>query len=426
VTTDSSNAAGAVQGDSEEAAGRGGVNAPAGLTIDLDRRSTVQPHFSEHRIHVWVQPFKGREHLMLQWHDPDTGKRRSKSAGTSHRGLAEMKRTDLEYQLNHGLHQEASRMTWEKFRELFEDEHVAGTRPGTRHNYKLTLDAFERLCRPGQLRSVTERTVSAFLAALRREPGVKPGTLMQAGTIKIRMQFLHTALVWAAGQKFLPECPRFPAVKVPRRKPSPVAVEAFERLLARAPDRQTHVFLLCGWLAGLRLGEALALEWDETAEAPWLDLARGRIWLPAGFVKAVEDQWVPLDLDLREALESLPRHGRKVFHFVEERSGKPVGLKAVGNRITELARAAGVRMTMKTLRQGFGCRYAGQVSAQVLQRLMRHSNIRVTMDYYANVDAAVEDAVRVQRNNRRNTRPAEDQPRAGQGGENRDSGQTSV
>jgi hypothetical protein len=48
---------------------------------------------------------------------------------------------------------------------------------------------------------------------------------------------------------------------------------------------------------------------------------------------------------------------------------------------------------MKTLRKGFGCRYAGKVSAQVLQKIMRHSNISVTMDYYANVDDAALDAI---------------------------------
>jgi integrase len=345
---------------------------------------------------------------MLQWHDPETGKRKSQTAGTCNPLEAEKARADLEYELNHGLHVEPARLTWERFRELFEAEYVAGLRPDTRHNYRMTLDAFERLCHPKQLRSVTERTVSAFVAALRREPGVKPGTLMQPSSVKVRVQFLHTALQWAADQRFLPECPKFPAVKVPKKRPQPVAAEAFERLLAKAPDLQTRVFLLCGWLAGLRLNEALALEWEEAHEAPWLDLARDRIWLPAGFVKAVEDQWVPLDAALREALLSLPRQGKKVFHFVEARSGKPVGDKAVCNRISELARAAGVRMTMKTLRQGFGCHYAGQVSAHVLQRLMRHSSIRVTMDYYANVDQAVEDAVRTaKRNTSRNSQTSE-------------------
>jgi integrase len=359
------------------------------------------------RVTVWVQHFADRPHLMLQWHDPETGKRKSKSAGTANPKDAEQARADLEYELNNGLHAEPSRMTWERFRDLFEAEYVAGLRPDTRHNYKMTLDAFERLCHPKQLRSVSERTVSAFVAALRREPGVRPGTLMQPSTVKVRVQFLRAALNWAAEQKFIPACPKVPSVKVPRKKPQPVAAEAVERLLAKAPDLQTRVFLLCGWLAGLRLNEALALEWEETAEAPWLDLGRDRIWLPAGFVKAVEDQWVPLDPALREALLALPRTGRKVFRFVEARSGKPVSDIAVSNRISNLAKTAGVRMTMKTLRQGFGCHYAGQVSAHVLQRLMRHSNIRVTMDYYANVDAAVEDAVKGGRNTSRNSQMSE-------------------
>src|SRR5262249_19009903 len=72
----------------------------------------------------------------------------------------------------------------------------------------------------------------------------------------------------------------------------------------------------------------------------------------------------------------------------------------------KIAKAAGVRLTMKSLRRGFGCRYAGKVPAQVLQKLMRHSNIAITMDYYANVDAAVEEAVLgAQRNTSRNTQP---------------------
>jgi integrase len=217
---------------------------------------------------------------------------------------------------------------------------------------------------------------------------------MQASSVKVRMQFLRTALKWAADQKFLPACPRFPPVKAPKKKPQPVPLESFEKLPAKAADQQARVFLQCGWLAGMRLNEALALEWEPADDAPWLDLARNRIWFPAGFVKAVEDQWVPLGAALREAILSLPRRGRKASRFVEARSGKAVGDIAVSHRVSELARAAGVRMTMKTLRQGFGCRYAGQASAHLLRRLMRHSNIRVTMDYYANVDDAVEEAVR--------------------------------
>jgi integrase len=229
---------------------------------------------------------------------------------------------------------------------------------------------------------------------------------MMASTVKVRLQFLHTALTWAVQQNMLAKVPRFPSVKVPKKDPQPVAVEAFERLLAKAPDAQLRVYLLCGWLAGLRLQEAMALEREPSEKAPYLDLARNRIILPAEFVKAVKDQWVPLDPVLRQALEDLPRHGKKVFCF-EDRKGTPLTRSGVSQIVRTLARQAGVKLTMKALRRGFGCRYAGRVSAHVLQRLMRHANIKTTLDYYANIDNAVEQAVLGdQRNTSRNNEPA--------------------
>jgi integrase len=44
----------------------------------------------------------------------------------------------------------------------------------------------------------------------------------------------------------------------------------------------------------------------------------------------------------------------------------------MSDRVIRLAKKAGVRLTMHTLRKGFGCRYAGKVPAQVLQKLMLH------------------------------------------------------
>jgi integrase len=344
------------------------------------------------RVTVYVLRPKDRATMQLQWVDPDTGKRKSQSAGTADEKVAEQARADLEADLNHGRYQEAARMTWERCRELFEEEYVAGRRPNTRDNYTSTFDLFERLCNPRQLKAVTERTVSAFVAAMRREPGRGGNETMAASSIKVHLQFLRTALRWAAGQKLIPTAPKFPAVKVPKKKPQPVPTESFERLVEKAPDDMMRAFLLCGWLAGLRLSEAFALEWEQTDQAPWVDFARDRIWLPAERVKAVEDQWVPLDPALRQALEALPRQGKKVFRFVTK-AGRPVALVTVGGRVIGLAKKVGVRLTMKALRRGFGCRYAGKVPAQVLQRLMRHSNISITMTYYANVDDAVMEAV---------------------------------
>jgi integrase len=350
---------------------------------------------SEQRITVWVQHFKDRPHLVLQWVDPDTGKRKSQSAKTADPEKADDARGDLEADLNAGRYRETSRMSWEKFRELFEAEYLPHCRPATRTNFTAAMDLFERLCNPGKLTAITERTISIFVAALRKLPGRAKGQAeMMPSTIKVRLQFLHTALSWAVLQRMIPSVPRFPTIKVPKKAPQPVPAEAFEKLLAKA-DQQTQVYLLCGWLAGLRLHEAWALEWEANDEAPYLDLDRNRIILPGTFTKAVKDQWVPLDPVLRKALEALPRHGKRVFRFpgIGRCSGMLLGSGAVGERIKALAKRAGVRLTMKTLRKGFGCRYAGHVSAHVLQRLMRHANIKTTLDYYVNIDDAVEEAI---------------------------------
>jgi integrase len=196
-------------------------------------------------------------------------------------------------------------------------------------------------------------------------------------------------------------------VKVPKKKPQPVPTESFEKLLAKAgDDLQLRAFLLCGWLAGLRLNEALALEWGESDRAPYLDAARKRIVFPAEVVKAVEDQWVPLDPKLWKALDALPRQGEKVFRFdaIDGRGDRLLTDITVSSRVRKLAQSAGVKLTMKSLRRGFGCRYAGKVPAQVLQKLMRHASIKTTMDYYANVDDAVMEAVLgPERNTSRNT-----------------------
>jgi hypothetical protein len=104
---------------------------------------------SENRVTVWVQRFKDRPHLMLQWTDPETGKRRSESAGTADETEAETKRADKEYELNHGLHQDVSRMTWARFRERFEEEYVVAYRGNTRQGFQATKAADATPCQDG-------------------------------------------------------------------------------------------------------------------------------------------------------------------------------------------------------------------------------------------------------------------------------------
>src|SRR5262249_32472148 len=157
------------------------------------------------------------------------------------------KRADLEYELNHGLHHEPSKMSWERFRELFEGEFLPAKRVNTRRNYTDTLDLFEELARPALLGKITERTLSLFIAEMRKRK-TRGGAGMLASTTKVRLQFLHTVLAWAVEQKFLPRVPNFPSVKVPKRRPQPVPCEVFERLAERAADPNMKAYLFTAWL----------------------------------------------------------------------------------------------------------------------------------------------------------------------------------
>jgi integrase len=348
------------------------------------------------RITVWIQNFKDRPHAVLQWTDPDTGKRKSETAGTGNAKKAEKARADKEYELNHGIYQEASRMTWEQFREMFEEEHEAGLRDRSREKYECVFDVFEAEVGPKLLRGVNERTLAAFVRALRvrKRPGKKPG--LEPITIRNYLVALKTALGWAQRQKLIPAVPNFPTIKVPKKKPQPVPAESFEKLLDKAPDDLWRAYLLCGWWGGLHLSEASHLRWDSQDKFPWIDFKGNRIVLPAEFAKSGEDQSVPLHQVLREALAALPRSTTKVFPFRSVRTGGPLTRGGISSNVRELARRAGVKLSMHRLRKGFGCRVAKQLgkgNAPILHTLMRHSSMQITMDYYASVDDATQAAI---------------------------------
>ena len=350
----------------------------------------------EKRIVVWVQRFPDRANLMLQWLDPETGRRRSQSAKTANEKQAEDARTDLESDLNNNRYQEQSKLDWERFRELFEDEYLSGVRPRTREKYNCILDVFEQIVQPAKLRAVTERTLSRFVKGMRerKQPRNKKVGLAPH-TMRNYLIGLKTAIAWAADQKLIPSVPTFPTVKVPKKKPQPVPAESVEKLLDKAPDALWRTFMLCGWWGGLRLSEARHLQWEPSEDLPWIDFEGNRIVLPAVFAKSAEDQWIPLHPVLRQALAALPRTGADVFPF-KSRFGGSLSRVGITNKVKDLAKRAGVKLSMHKLRKGFGCRVAKQLgkgNAPILHELMRHSSMQITMDYYATVSDALQDAI---------------------------------
>jgi integrase len=336
---------------------------------------------SDKCITVYVLQQKDRPFLKLEWIEPETGRRRSKSAKTADPAEAEKARADLEYELNHGLHREPSKMPWETFRELYEEEKLAGTRQATRNKAGYVFDWFERLACPQTLGQVTERTISRYATRLREEG-------MKAATIQGHLAYLRAALRWAADQRLIPVAPKVVMPKVPKKSIiRKVTAEEFERLLAIVPDDCWAAFLQTAWFTGMRRNEMLDLTWDGADGRPRVDLAENRIWLPAAYNKSDADQWLPVHPELAEVLRPRKKDRGRLFPL----SASP---REVSRKFSRLARKVGLKITLHDLRRSFGSRYAAVVPAPVLQRLMRHADIKTTLGFYTNVDDVLDEAIK--------------------------------
>jgi integrase len=321
-----------------------------------------------------------RRFFKLEWVEPDTGRRRSRSARTADASIAQKARTDLEYELNHGLAREPSKMPWDKFRQVYEDEKLAGAREATRKKAGYVFDSFAEVAHPKNLGVVNERMLSLYTTRL-RENGYKPAT------IRGHLAYLRAALRWAADQKLIPAAPKVVMPKLPKKKIiRKIVAEEFERLLQFAPDDCWAAFLSTAWHTGMRRNEMLDLAWESDSGRPWVDFSQRRIWIPAAYNKSDADQWVPLHPELAAVLALRQQTLGKIFPLSESP-------REVSRKFTRIARKAGLKITLHDLRRSFGSRYAAVVPAPVLQRLMRHADIKTTLAYYTNVDDVLEEAI---------------------------------
>lgn len=333
---------------------------------------------------VWLVRLKDnqggyREHLSIRWKVPGTRKVKTESTGTSDPDKAERIRADREYELRHGTYAEPSAMPWERFADMTIEERFGGSRRATRTKARTVFGRFARLAKPLTLADVDARMLSRHAAQLRVAG-------KSVATIHSHLAYLKTALNWAARQGLIARAPAVDMPKLPTKiHIRTITLEDLERIMAVAPARWTP-FLWTAWHTGMRRNELTVLDWDEDSGKPWVDLQRKKIWLPAAFTKSDADQWLPMHPDLVKLLLPLRRVDGRVFAV-------PNSLNEVSRYFVMYAKKAGVKCKLHDIRRSFGTRYAPHVPAHVLQRLMRHSDIKTTMRYYANLDGALDDAI---------------------------------
>jgi len=366
-------------------------------------------------IKVTVCKYPDRANLVLRYVDPLTGKQKTKSAGTPHEAEAIGRAAVWEDELRTGRYQAPSKLTWAEFRKRYEDEKLATMPESTQVAYRVALDHLERIVNPGLLVKVTERTISQFQALARKEG-------MKAATLARHLRHVKAALRWGETQGMLAKAPAIEMPKLPKgqslAKHRAVTAEEFDRMLMAVPkvrskDAAQWIRLLRGlWLSGLRIAEAVALDWNDGPFVLGTTRKHPAFYIEAEGQKSRRAEIAPIAPDFAEwILAETPEGQRvgKVFPLVDIATGKPLAVTTVGPVVSSFGRKAGVvvgqaeKLAMEggrrvkvpvklfagshDLRRAFCTRWAQKVKTPVLMRLARHAHISTTMSYYVNLTA---------------------------------------
>ena len=326
------------------------------------------------------------------WYDPD-GKKRQKRIGA--KSLAEKFARKIEGQLAAGTYQTQSRKSWADFRAEYEVKIAAGMEPGTRQETLICLDHFERIAKPGRMKSIKRQTIDGYIAQRRLEPGMKKGSTVSPATINRELRHVKAVLRLAHDWKYLVEVPKIKMLKEPEKLPRYVTPEHFGDIY-QACDVATlprglpypaadwwRALLSFSYMTGWRISEPLALRRDD------LDLDAGTAITRHADNKGKRDDIVPLHPVVVDHLRAITSFEPVVFPWYHYRNGLWV-------HFHRIQQAAGIHLPchekhdhtptchvygFHDLRRGFATVNAETLSAGALQTLMRHKDYQTTQRY---------------------------------------------
>ena len=361
------------------------------------------------KTRVAVVRYRDRKHLVLRWHDPETGRQRTKSAKTTRRRDAEREAARLEADLKAGKLSGPPAWTWAHFKAQYQEQHLSGLADRTFRTMLTVAGHVERICAPALVSSLTSDKISRFQSTLRAEG-------KSEATIASYSRTLKAALRWAAEVGIISEAP---TIRMPKRakgktmRGRPITAEEYWRLLQAvpavvgaeaAPSWQHYLEGL--WWSGLRLSESLELYWDRPDKLA-VDLTgrRPMLLIPADLEKGNKDRILPLAPEAARFLLRTPESKRKgrVFRLQCPADMLKMSMRAdtVSKYVCKIGKKAAVKVedtkrngkpfvkfaSCHDLRRSFGERWAARVMPNVLMELMRHESIDTTMKYYVGRNA---------------------------------------
>jgi integrase len=167
------------------------------------------------------------------------------------------------------------------------------------------------------------------------------------------------------------------------------------RLLAKAED-EWRTMILTGMRTGMRLGELIALEWDDVdLVAARVTVRRNWVWGHFGTPKSGKPREIPLGDEVLAALKA-HRHLRGRFVFCD-REGHHLTDTEVRHPLWRACKRAGLRkITWHVLRHTFASHLVMRgAPIKAIQELLGHSTILMTMRYAHLAPEVARDAVRL-------------------------------
>lgn len=359
----------------------------------------------EIKVHVVTR--KGLN-LYLRYTDPVTGKRYERNSGTKSQRKAQRAAGEWQAELNASGTVVSKVILWEDFKDDFEQNYLAPLSTGYQQNVGNTLSVIDQMMGPDKLTRINANWLKRFRAV------VQEGR--SAATVHKYFQHLGTMLRWAVDQGYIRELPKFPKQKKnagkSRRKMKGRAVttEEFERMLAKCETESLKYLMRGLWLSGLRLGEALALTWDQWADGIRIEVDGSDVFLliDSDDQKNRETQTYPVVDDFAEFLLRTPQSERAGFVFNPCRKSGKVSRRVdtVSDWIVDTGTKANVKVDQKPdtdeqgndimrpvfasahdLRRAFGERWALIVPSMLLKDLMRHASVATTEQFYVGINA---------------------------------------
>lgn len=335
-------------------------------------------------IQVRVRQKPGR-YLQLYYVDPLTGRDVTRSTKTIDKKQAERLAAAWEAELA-ALGPSSGPVPWHVFRSKFEQQHLIHVSILTRRSYTTALNSFEKhIGKPRSVDLITTATMTEFSTALMRAK-------LARHTVAKNLRHVKAALSWACEQGMIQRAPK---VKLPKlagqgMKGRPLTLWEVIALLRAAkqvrPDdyKELRKAIKLIWLSGLRLNEAVRLSWDRPPVR--LDF-RGKfpqIIFDGRGQKSGVSESVPLTPDCAKFLGRIKQPKGPVLKCVTRLERL---ISECGEQAEIVVNESGKFASAHDLRRSFGTRWAMRVLPQVLKVLMRHADIKTTLEYYVGLRA---------------------------------------